>query len=565
MPSDDEKKTTNGAHAPEPDEDSAERLAEWEAVDDETPFLPGFGAQDDRVVVHMTTELANVIDDAIGALKFDRGIYQRDGRLVRVLGAASTPDDAKATIPRIAEGTPQVRELPIPTLRERLTRVARFEKFDGRAKRWTKSTPTDAIVQGIAARAEWDTVRELVGVIESPSMRPDGTVLDKPGYDAQTRYLYAPRTAFLPVPEKPTQADATKALLKLCDVFCDFPFESESARMVPVAAMLTLIARPAILGAVPAFVFDAPTPGTGKSLCADAVCTVATGRHAPRATFPPDAVELEKVLASYAMQSAAVIGFDNMESGFGGAPLDKLLTAQDTVDFRVLGKTESLTMRVRSVVLASGNNIVVLRDCVRRALIARMCSSLERPEDRTGFKHYPLLPWVLEHRPRLVAAALTVLRAYVVAGRPHQLEPLGSFEAWSLLVANAIHFASGVSILGARPSEDAGDSGETGAMRSLISNWERLDALSGGHGLSLRDVLVVLYPTKREAGPPDGFDELREALEWFAPPPKPGLPPDAKRLGNQIRRFKGRNVGGSRFLCAPDRKGVQRWRVEHVA
>jgi hypothetical protein len=571
MSTDDPKKKNgvNGKHTPEPDDATSERLDEWASaplIDDDSPFLPGFGTQDDRAVIHMTENLADVIDLSVEALKYDRGIYQRDGRLVRVFGAdPPKPDaDAKPTTPVIASGTPQVRELPIHTLRERMTRVARFQKWDGRKKRYVASLPIEPVIQGVAARALWPTVRELVGVIESPSMRPDGTVLETPGYDAATKYLFAPRAAFTPVKAEPAQVDAARALTELADVFCDFPFENEAARMVPIAAILTLVARPAILGAVPAFVFDAPTPGTGKSLCADAVCTIATGRHAPRATFPLDPAELEKVLAAYALQSAAVIGFDNMETGFGGAPLDKLLTAQDTVDFRVLGKTESVTARVRAVVLASGNNIVVLRDCVRRVLIARMCSSFERPEERNGFKHYPLLPFVLEHRARLVAAALTILRAFVVAGRPKQLEPLGSFEAWSELVPAAILHAGGPSVLGARPSADAGDSGETGAMRALVTNWKRLDESSGARGLSIRDALLVLYPPKRESGPPDGFDELREALEFFAPPPKPGLPPDQKRLGNQIRRFKGRNVGGARLLCAADRTGVQRWRVEHV-
>ena len=57
------------------------------------------------------------------------------------------------------------------------------------------------------------------------------------------------------------------------------------------------------------------------------------------------------------------------------------------------------------------------------------------PEEQ-AFNIPDLKAWVLLHRPELLVAALTVLRAYFVAGRPGQgLSPFGSFEAWSDLIA----------------------------------------------------------------------------------------------------------------------------------
>ena len=88
---------------------------------------------------------------------------------------------------------------------------------------------------------------------------------------------------------------------------------------------------------------------------------------------------------------------------------------------------------------------------------------------------------------------------------------------------------------------------------------------SDGRGLTLRSALALLSPADRgdrgsAGGPPDGLDELREALEVLAPP-KLGLPPDAGKLGHAFRRLRGRVVAGGELCALLDRNGVQRWRV----
>ena len=80
----------------------------------------------------------------------------------------------------------------------------------------------------------------------------------------------------------------------------------------------------------------------------------------------------------------------------------------------------------------------------RRVVPIDLDSKMERPEDRKDFKHPDLLPWVTSQRARLVAAALTVLRAYHVAGRPSHGEPaMGSFEAWDAIVRGAVVWSYG--------------------------------------------------------------------------------------------------------------------------
>ena len=66
--------------------------------------------------------------------------------------------------------------------------------------------------------------------------------------------------------------------------------------------------------------------------------------------------------------------------------------------------------------LATGNNLRVAADMTRRVIKCRLDAGVEQPEKR-AFK-FDCVQEAREHRGALVAAALTILRAFVVAGRP---------------------------------------------------------------------------------------------------------------------------------------------------
>jgi hypothetical protein len=106
-------------------------------------------------------------------------------------------------------------------------------------------------------------VRPLTGITDAPSLRPDGSLIQVPGWDEATGYLFAPSIEFPTVPEAPTLDDARRALVVLREVFAPqtperagFSFASDADGLVPIAALLTLLARPAIAGPTPAFVLS---------------------------------------------------------------------------------------------------------------------------------------------------------------------------------------------------------------------------------------------------------------------------------------------------------------------
>lgn len=531
-------------------------------------------ASDDRPEVRLVSANPHhAIDEIAELLHFDKALYVRGKQLVTIVSALPPTPDEKAPA---AESTPVIVPVEASTLTERITRHIRVTRrkpltkgqamivaSGGRAppEEWVPAMPPPVVVSGLLARGQWP-LRHLTAVSETPVLRPDGTLLQKPGYDRATGYVYRPNCDYPEVPDEPKQSDAAAALKALGEVFVDFPYIDEPARMVPIAAILTVLARPAILGSCPAFLLDATTRGSGKTLQADAVSAVALGRSAARKAYPKEEEEIGKVLAAYALAGARLILFDNVTREFGGGDIDQAITARDAVELRVLGRTEVKRLPWNAVLMASGNNMALAEDTVRRVLIARLESQLENPEDRTGFVHANLYEWILDERPRLVVAALTILRAFArLGGHLHEGKAWGSFEAWSRLVPGAIVYAGGADVMAARPNLEQHASDSSRALLTVLRMLPRLDPK--GSGMTTREIVQRLYPSKMSDAErsTDGFDDLRDALEAWAPP-KPGQPPSLQILGKRMRTSVGRCIGGKRLIRLPEEgRNAVRWVV----
>jgi hypothetical protein len=535
----------------------------------------------DRPQIHVEPgERDRMVNAAIEALHADPNLYERTGALAFI---TKTTEADRDRFPFLELGAPAVHLMSAPNLGQRLSRFAtwlRRSAGDGGA-RWVPADPPNAVVQAVLAARQWPGIRPLAGIVEAPTLRPDGSVLDVPGYDARTGFLYAPSGPFPAIPAAPSRSDAAAAWTRLEDVFADFPFETPGDRAVAVAAVLTLIARPAIEGCVPVFAFDAANMGTGKSLAVDAVHTIATGRAAAKASFPTDRRgrndEVRKMLDSAAIVGARALVFDNIAAGleFGGSAIEQIVTT-GYHQGRVLGRSELFSVRWTAVMFATGNNLSVAPEMPRRTLHARMVSHEERPEERPldTYQHPDragrLLEWIRGERPRLVHESLTLLRAFDRAGRPRGAKCLGSFEAWSAFIAGAIVWAGGCDPAAqVMSAADVGESPQRAALRVLLRDLPRLDR---GRGVAIRDIMAHLYPPERIRDaqvPPDGFDDLRQALEDLAPPKRLGAPPDSRELGHAFKAQRDRIVGGRRLQNPRNvhwrpietRDGSVRWQV----
>lgn len=512
----------------------------------------------ERVDVKLGKDTDRIVDEAQRALANDPLVYQQALRLVTAVGSGT-------------RSAPTLTPLNRDSLRVRLAKYVRFlgikrqkaDKFaalmPGQADaepQWEERVAPSDIMGSLLECKRWPDIPEIVGISGAPVLRPDGTIHQSPGYDKATGYLYAPACDYPAIPEHCTRADAERALVKLLDVFVDFPHVAPYHKLVPVAAVLTVLARAAILGPVPAFLFDASTRGSGKTLQSDIVSLLATGKSAARAPYPKEDEELSKTLASYALASTPIVLLDNLTRSLGGGTLDMVLTARDDVQFRMLGRNEAPRLPWTTVLLVSGNNIAMGEDTLRRVLVARLESDLENPEDRDGFAHPDLYGWVRENRAELVAACLTILRAHACHG---YLNPTvgrwGSYEAWARVVAGSLAFAGGGDVLQARPPRDASGNDETMAQLVLMRELYRLDPA----GKTTQQLIRGVYPAPGDGEPPDGWDDLREAIETLVPT-RSGQTPDMRTLQYRLRRMNGRILDGWKLVSEGSHGGRKRWR-----
>jgi hypothetical protein len=186
-------------------------------------------------------------------------IFQRGGALVR-----HVIEEVAASYKRRTKVARFVRLEPLYT-RLLLDRVARFERYDGRSKKWgTTDPPRDDVAATMLARVgEWG-FPTVTGVISTPTMRPDGSLLTKPGYDKATGLLLIEPPPMLTIPDAPTRQQVLDAVTMLESLLTEFPLVDEVSKSVALSIMITPVARGAFQMA-PMHTTSAPAPGTGKS------------------------------------------------------------------------------------------------------------------------------------------------------------------------------------------------------------------------------------------------------------------------------------------------------------
>ncbi|MFZ1828291.1 MAG: hypothetical protein WAW42_05885 [Candidatus Competibacteraceae bacterium] len=380
-------------------------------------------------------ELPEAGDEAEAALIAHQvPIYQRGDYLCRVATMKESVFRGKKQ--RLQQLT-SLLPLDADHLLSRMNRLIHFERWSDRKNDYARChAPRSVAIDLLSRIGEWQ-FPVLTGVVSAPTLRPDGSLLDQPGYDPATGLLFETQgSIFPPIPDRPTREQAQAALtFILQEVLDGFPFAESSDRAVALSAMLTALVRPALRTA-PLHTFDAPHPGSGKSLLADVVAMVATGTTAKVMTFAREPEEMRKRVLSILLQGAAVVNLDNLSEPLQSDALCSVLT-QTTYTERFLQQSRMVTVPTCSTWLATGNNLQVQGDMTRRCIPCRLDAQCEHPEEREFSRD--LYDWIPEHRPQLVAAGLTILRAYLVAGRPKQpIKTLGGFEDWSGLVRSAL-------------------------------------------------------------------------------------------------------------------------------
>lgn len=409
----------------------------------------------------------------------------------------------------------------------------------------------------LAGKDHWK-LRALSGLIQAPTLRADGSLLTAPGYDKATGlYLDTNNVEYPAIKDRPTKADALAALKQLKTPFKDFPFiegddfECPSLSVALSAVLTGLIRR--TLPAAPLHGFDAPTAGTGKTLVCNVVSVIVTGQRATVITFGKNDEEFKKLLFSSFLANDQIIQIDNITRPLEGESLNSALT-ETTLRDRILGESRNATVPTNALIMATGNNLKVKGDMVRRIVSCRMDAG-ERPEERS-FDVTDLLAEVAANRPKLVAAGLTILRAFEVAGRPGvaDLVRFGSFEDWTRRVRGALVWLGEADPCKTRESvrDDEPEIQELGdLLRSIHEcsmDWFTADALLKKTG-ELREAELN---RDRDA---DEFEEADAAPGAALPNAVDSITPkhDRKQLGNYLSANRERVIDGLRLHGVKDK------------
>lgn len=399
----------------------------------------------------------------------DSGGYQRpqivvSGRQLRDIGAdalaalvaANTPavlfhrNGKLARVRSDEHGRSVIEEVTDDILRARLADVADFGRWvknpdptgEGDELLFKAAAPPIDIVSYINAQETWP-FPPLVSVTEAPVMRPDGSLVTEPGYDAATMLYYAPSAdlRLAPIPATPTIADVVAAKATLDDVLDDFPYDSATSRAHAYALLLTAVIRPAIAGMVPLALLTAPVAGTGKTLLASLVPAIASGRDPAMMAAPDKEEEWVKLITSMLLAGPSFALIDNISGTLKSSSLELLLTSPEWQQ-RMLGANRMATLKQRAVWVATGNNIQLAGDLPRRCYRIRLDAKMARPERRSTFKHRDIVRYARKQRGKLLSALLTLARSWYADNCPtYDVTPMGSYEDWARIVGSILAHA----------------------------------------------------------------------------------------------------------------------------
>jgi hypothetical protein len=534
--------------AAEPDAMRAEIETLAQAVDAWRQHELGHVSDSSRPTIIITTDEHVVNDEAVEALANDSMIYQRGGTLVRIV-----EDTSPAAKGVRRPFSPRIDLLPLPLLRERLSANAMWVQNRQRGGNIVEQAarPPAWCVSAVHARANWPGVRHLESIVDYPVIRPDGTILHEPGYDPQTALLVLPAGLKCLLVDQPTKDMAIAARDALFEVVVDFPFERQIHRAAWLAALLTPLARFAFSGPAPLFLVDANVRAAGKGLLLDSISRIITGQRFTVATYSHDEDELRKRITSLALAGDRLVLFDNLDGKFGNAVLDAALTATAWKD-RILGVNRLAEAPLYATWYATGNNVAIAADTARRVCHVRLESPEERPEERQGFRHPDLLQWIGDNRGKLLAAALMIIRAYILAGTPDEHLPAwGSFDDWGRLIRSAIVWIGCPDPGETRTmlQDQADISGEQ--MGTILAAWEQLDC--DRHGLTAAQIIAKAKEVDNSS--PQYLHDLRDAVEAMLGKL------DARGLGYKLRGYRRRVFRGRYVDLIGVSQGTKRWAV----
>ncbi|MDX3666958.1 bifunctional DNA primase/polymerase [Streptomyces europaeiscabiei] len=461
-----------------------------------------------------------------------------------------------------SDGPAQVRRVDVSNIRGTIQRTHNVYKIskgdDG------KQIPVNIVFPAVSVELLFgdldaaDNLLNMRAVTHTPIARPDGSILSEPGYDHDTGYLYIPHPGMdvPPIPKNPTTADIQNARELLEYWVCGFPFVTEDDRVNFLGLAITPVIREMVDSVFKFGVFTAPASRTGKSLLAQQMRNLHGGIC--RAATPKNGEEWNKSISSILSSTTGpVVTWDNVKGTLKSPEMDSLLTNKEFA-LRGVGQGSEVLVPNDRVWTMTSNNANLGGDLVQRAIWIKLDAKTSRPENRIGFKIRNLDRWTIDNRGPLVAAMLTLVRAWVNAGKPR--DELGDvYGYWRGTVRGILKVAGfkGTFDLDESKGQDVSD--ESQAAGALISNvWDVFKS----EYWTARDLLQKV-PTFAVDGP--RVDKNAQYIDGDLLPEKVATAKNDTsmgiQMGNWLRERIGTPFGDMHIEKGGMRGGKQLWRI----
>jgi putative DNA primase/helicase len=278
--------------------------------------------------------------------------------------------------------------------------------------------------------------------------------------------------------------------------------------------------------------------------------------------------ETRKRLGAMAAAGSTLAIFDNLRAGmpWDSDSLNNCITSGGIID-RQLGSNSASAMtprRFMAQIIATGNNVLTAGDLADRAMIIEL-ETTDANRREVATTHYAIgeaSGYALRHRPSLLAAAITMMAAYIKAGRPSVAGAAwGNFDEYTDLVAGAIRWTIGTDPLKDRVAMAQRTDPIASALLTLATNWVP----------AFGDLPVMARFIETRISNPDDDDHLGAIAEALATLGAVKL--NSHAIGKLLQKYAGRIISnpadGSRHrLDRSENRGghehASRWRVTRL-
>lgn len=468
-----------------------------------------------RPQVEITNEA--IAFDTLSDLLADRRafptVYVRAGALCRL-----DSEDAGEGVSR-GYSRPVLRPMTPDNLRAQFAEnvTTYITKTVGKGEEQVEKQIPTLVMRGTCAtlvnRSSWPGVPVLRGVVTSPVLRPDGTLVQRPGFDPATGLYYHHRLKISPVPDRPDRTSVDWARNVVSTVFSDFPFVAPSDRAQYIGSLFTPIIRPYAPGPTPLVAITATSPASGKSLLKDVYGYLFGAEDVAWTSEEP---ELRKRITAKLIEGGApVLSFDNVPNGgtIRSATLASLLTISTWGD-RVLGVSQTVNVPNDRLWVATGNNLRTGGDIARRTVWVRLDPDCPDPGARDDFAVGDLRPWMEQHAGDLLMALLVLVADWVAAGAPVVRARVADYSRWMGVVGGILQHAEIPGWLADREATAIAMDEEAGEWLALLG---AMHEQFGDRYTTVRQIMIVdaisdLIPRERD----DQIPSARRLGKWFA-------------------------------------------------